>query len=376
MFTYPVRAAYRPVARAVSTYRHRHQTHGPSLVPLHQPAASPRQTGRPLLIAVSLVKNEGDIVPAWLSHVTAIFDLVYIADHLSIDGTREFLMESARSQGRIRVFSLDHRGYFQEEATNQLAAIAARENPDSWILPMDADEFLCLTEQPLSLSDVGRDRLLRVTWRNCVPARLASDDEFTFTSPCLISPDLSGWKKLGLHSSSLLQKNWRLTQGNHTVLDGLGREIGQDAQICLGELLHVPIRSVDHFALKCLQGVLAYRSLPADRTQLGQGSHWTHMIRTVLETRALGPDTVRGFVASYGYPERQTGTGTSIPEMALAGWTSGPLGVPRGEVTGRMVRLHRFLELADLILEEGGSRDADLADFLAIAAAGVGEDRP
>ncbi len=338
----------------------------PRLSVLHTPK---RDRHGPLIVSVSLVKNEADIIPAWMSHMRSTFDMLYVADHQSVDGTREFLMENARAHDNIQLFSLEHRGYYQAETTNYLARIAAREHPDAWILPIDADEFLSSSALPeVTLPQLDTSKALRLRWRNCIPVSLGADAQFNLATTCLISPVLSEWSKVAIHSSAILKKNWRFNQGNHSITDGLGRVLRGDTRIDSGELIHVPIRSIDHFALKCVQGHLAYRALPPNRDQRGQATHWTRMIGLVLEKEAMEPALLREFVATYSHPEMQTGKGMSTDDLTEAGWTTGPLTIAQVAPPADMVRRYGFIELARLALHETDAADPEIAEFLRIVA--------
>ena len=333
-----------------------------------------RTHGKPSAVAVGLVKNEGDMIATWLSHLCALFDMVYLVDHQSVDGTREFLIETAKSQGNIRVFSFDHPGYFQAEIVNQLAAMAAHEYRSSWIFPLDADEFVSVasrTDLTALIEDLAPNRVLGLPWKNCIPVCLMEDVEFTFVSPCLIPPSRGAYKKLAMHSSAFATKNWRFQQGNHAITDSTGSAVGVDAQSDIADLLHLPIRSLDHFALKCVQGYLAYEALPAARKQAGQGFHWTDMIEMVLENGTLSPDVVRGFAANYGQPQLCSDKGLSIYNLADTGWTCGALDVAHLQVPHTLDRLSEFSDLSHEMLRQKPSRK--LEKFLRIVGS---EDLP
>jgi glycosyltransferase involved in cell wall biosynthesis len=335
---------------------------------------------RPAAVAIALAKNEGDIIRAWMSHTCALFDMVYVVDHLSIDGTREFLLQMAEARDNIKVFSFEHPGYFQAGITNQLAEIAAHDYPDSWIFPLDADEFLSITSRAELLSrikDVQSDWILRLHWKNCMPMCLTADKEFTFASPCLISPFRGVFNKVAIHSSAFTNKNWRFVQGNHRIKDSSGNTVVGDTQIDLVEMLHMPIRSLDHFALKCIQGYLAYDALPAAyykdriwgldyRKDIMWGFHWRQMIEMVLKQEMLSPDVVRELVAHYSEPQSNSPGGVSISEMIDAGWICAPLYIAHTELPHQIHRRYKFLELAKEILSE--HKNKNLQDFLNIVA--------
>ena len=53
------------------------------------------------LAVIAMVRNEADILPAFLSHLRVLFDRIFVIDHMSTDGSREIL-EAARADGYRR----------------------------------------------------------------------------------------------------------------------------------------------------------------------------------------------------------------------------------------------------------------------------------
>jgi hypothetical protein len=313
---------------------------------------------RPRQVVIAIVRNEGDVISAWTSHILSLFDVAYLVDHMSMDGTRQFVLELAASNYRIHVYSLDEPGYLQAEVTNCIAEVAAREYPGSWIFPLDADEFLSVASREELLSRVEvvpPDRALRMEWRNCVPVCLTEDVEFDLVSPCLISPVRGGYRKLAMHSSSFTERGWRLCQGNHEII-GLGGKPLPGADVEFAELLHVPIRSVYQFVLKCVQGIQAYRQLPGGRERGVQGFHWDAMLEKVLAAGRLDLNLMRNFVAHYGEHDLQA-MGKDMYSLIDEGWILAPLRVAHVESWPRASGRRRFLDLAEAIVSQGGSKN-------------------
>ena len=94
------------------------------------------------LVAVSIVKNEADIIEAFVRHSHAWVDRHLIFDHDSTDGTREIL-QALRAEGLpLELFTDDALGNLQQARSNQLVRRAADLLQADWILPLDADEIL------------------------------------------------------------------------------------------------------------------------------------------------------------------------------------------------------------------------------------------
>lgn len=96
------------------------------------------------IMAVSLVKNEADIIESFVRHTLGFVDRLFIADHSSTDGTYEILQQLCAEGLPItltRIYNLEYR---QSEYTNAQAKQAVAAGAEL-ILPLDADEFLVST---------------------------------------------------------------------------------------------------------------------------------------------------------------------------------------------------------------------------------------
>ena len=339
------------------------------LIPIYRPT-SPSSDQSPAAVALALVKNEGDIIAAWLSHMCELFDLVYIADHQSTDGTREFLLDQSKSQKKIHLFSFEGTGYFQSEITNKLTQIAIQENPDVWVFPLDADEFLPIASRSDFISQLHKfkaDQVLLLNWQNHIPLYLQYDREINFNTPFL-SPSQPGlYDKVAVKSGTLQKMNWTFTQGNHAVATEAGTLVGLDAQVRFSSLIHIPIRSVDHFTLKCIQGNIATYQLPNWRTR--GPLHWHEMLTSSLQSGSINPNMIRGFAKSYGRTNNRGLVGASIYELIDAGWNVNTLNIAhRDLVEDSFSRRKNFIQLATEILE-ASPEISDLQRFLQLSKA-------
>lgn len=95
------------------------------------------------LVAVSIVKNEADIIEAFVRHTLAWVDHHLVFDHDSTDGTREILGALQAEGLPLTLFRDDAPGHLQQARSNHLTRLAARQHGAGWILPLDADEILC-----------------------------------------------------------------------------------------------------------------------------------------------------------------------------------------------------------------------------------------
>lgn len=94
------------------------------------------------LVAVSVIKNEADIVEAFVRHTRAWTDLHLVLDHASTDGTREILGRLVAEGLPLRLYTDDALANLQQFRSNHLARLAVQEFGADWVIPLDADEFL------------------------------------------------------------------------------------------------------------------------------------------------------------------------------------------------------------------------------------------
>jgi hypothetical protein len=332
-------------------------THG-LLLPLYRGsvAEARRRAGSPALVAMALVRNEGDIVAAWLAHAAALFDFVYLVDHRSTDGTREFLLEQAGLRDNLALFSFDGLGYLQAELTDELARTAAAEWPDAWLFALDADEFVGMPSKAAlvdKVSGIADDRALRLHWRNCVPLSVSEDTLFRPRAGCMIPPYRSVYSKLAMHAAAYRDRGYRYDQGNHEIRRADGELVPETLRVEIGDLFHVPLRSLDHLALKCVQGCLAYHALPVERRDLSQGIHWRQMVEDVTRAGSLSADRLREFAASYGgFGDPNFRKGRGVYDLIRSGWTCEPLPVALDPRIPAMDRKQSFAGLIAATLHE------------------------
>ncbi|MDB6093824.1 MAG: hypothetical protein JWM32_1386 [Verrucomicrobia bacterium] len=113
------------------------------------------------LVAVSIVKNEADIIEPFVRHTLEWVDHHFLFDHDSTDGTREILGALKAEGCPITLFTDDALANLQQARSNRLSRLAAETQAADWILPLDADEILigpgrAQLEQALALVPLGQ----------------------------------------------------------------------------------------------------------------------------------------------------------------------------------------------------------------------------
>ena len=124
------------------------------------------------IIAVSMVKNEQDIIESFVRHTLSFADGLLICDHMSVDKTSEILQKLAAEGLPITTYSETNPAYEQAEVMTRLIHEAKASGADL-ILPLDADEFV-LPKRPGDnvrkiLDGLECDRVHRLFWRQFTP---------------------------------------------------------------------------------------------------------------------------------------------------------------------------------------------------------------
>lgn len=213
---------------------------------------------RAVIAGVSWVRDEIDIIELSVRHHAEICDRLIVADHGSIDGTREVLYALKHEDGiDLEVVEDDSGTFRQADAMNELVAMA---DGADWIVPFDADEFWNL---PATLA-VHADVLV-----------LPVHDHVNVVG--YHGYDLPPWRQHRASMSKVLFRpgeRRRLTFGNHHVDGAKTRLPGVG-----GWVRHFPNRSRDQFLRKVRRGVETYPGTE-------YGAHWRRMLDEI-ETDGL-----------------------------------------------------------------------------------------
>ncbi|HXD86742.1 MAG TPA: glycosyltransferase family 2 protein [Urbifossiella sp.] len=111
------------------------------------------------VVAVSMVKNEADVIEAFVRHTAAFVDRHLIFDHQSSDGTGFILKKLQREGLPLEFFHDDRPEFLQTHRTHLLLGRALDAHQADWIVPLDADEILQIDGGPAEFRAVLRGLL-------------------------------------------------------------------------------------------------------------------------------------------------------------------------------------------------------------------------
>lgn len=238
------------------------------------------------VVAVTMVKNEADVIAWTLGHLIAHgVDRIIVADNGSTDDTPLILARAARVWP-VTVLADEDPAYRQSEKMTALAELAARDFNAKWIIPFDADELWCSTDgAPLAdvLADVpkGIDEVVVPLYDHFSTALDDSDQPVPFLR--------MGWRKrwyAALHKVAIRwQPGGTIHQGNHGVTLPEFSGLTTTEPI---EIRHFPYRSAEQMIAKALQGAAAYVAAPDLPEDMGR--HWRDYAALI---KRFGPQEFR-----------------------------------------------------------------------------------
>lgn len=308
------------------------------------------------LVAVSIVKNEADIIEPFVRHTLAWVDHHLVFDHDSTDGTREILGALQREGLPVTLFRDEAVGHLQQARSNHLTRLAAQVHGADWVLPLDADEILTgldrtKLEQSLGALDGGQSVSLPLL--DYCPT---TDDDATVINPVLrlrhCQAQSSRTRKIFIPRRLALDPDLTAGKGSHALYRG--PDILPDRPLPAEyQLAHLALRSPQHQLLRVVRAELQRQS--RGRAAAGLDVHY----RLGYQLLAENPDL---FFATACGPA----TGLRLQPINYRG---GPLKHTAGQDWSRVARA--LLPYLDQLAASHG-RLADVTGFDIAAPAGTG----
>jgi hypothetical protein len=216
------------------------------------------------LAAVTTVRSECDIIEAFVRHNSAFFDRLYILDHRSTDSTPEILRR-LRAEGLPLVLSReDHGSFYQAPTMTHLIKRAFQDCPWDFVIPLDADEFLRISDRATlesTLTDLDGASIGLSDIINYIPLENDNWNEMdvlrrighrTNTIPdiaCKIG-------KVIIPGKVIRQPEFSVNEGQHGVcINGTPVPERRLNGLSFG---HFPVRSINQFTLRSILYRLAW----------------------------------------------------------------------------------------------------------------------
>lgn len=258
------------------------------------------------IAAITMVKDEADIIELFIKINKKHIDHFYIVDHSSTDKTLEILVAMQNAGYPITVLTYGEIQYNQVLVTNSLLKMATESNEYEFIIPLDADEFLY---NPNSIdlisvlrSEIGVDNCGLMKWVNYAPL---NNNYYSSESPLFDlfrkrSSEPTQFYKVIIPNK--LAKIGSTTMGNHQFLIN-----GNNTSYSLVTpfLQHCPVRSSEQIIAKSIIGSHRF-SLKTDRKP-GEGFHWDNISEIIRnENYTINDECLKKIALQYATSSDQS----------------------------------------------------------------------
>lgn len=227
------------------------------------------------LVAVSIVKNEADIIEAFVRHTAYWVDHHLIFDHQSTDGTKKILQALQHEKLPITLYRDEAWGHLQQRRSNYLTRLAAQTFEADWVLPLDTDEILVGADrQHLESHLESAEADTPMSLRLCDYYPSHSDDTTEINPVCRLrysQQALSQTKKLFIPRSLALDEQVVAVKGSH-VLNRTDQPLPDRPLPEEFHLAHLALRSPQHQVLRVITAEL--NKLSNGRAAEGLDTHY------------------------------------------------------------------------------------------------------
>jgi hypothetical protein len=253
-----------------------------------------------------MVRNEVDVIEAFVRHNLKFLDALWIVDHGSFDGTSEILSELCSEGLPTRVMREEDPAFRQSEILTALAREALSRGGADFVLALDADEFLKVeSREALERALAGIPHGLHATigWQTYVPDAF---DQARFGPGHLWwrrTPKQRGLRKVIVSPALIDHPVHMIASGNHFVIGATGSALPharlREEAVALA---HCPVRSRWQLEAKVIIGWLA--TLAEDPDRLHLAPHWRRLYRRLRDGEIFDEERLREIAANYGIPQK------------------------------------------------------------------------
>ena len=221
------------------------------------------------LVTISTIRNESDILEAFVRYHLQFVDQMIIINHRSADSSGQILQNLKKEGLPIELTeetSLElQQGLFLTYSMKK----AVKDYGADWVIPIDADEFLAVSREGSVrevMEELPRDKVVKVPWRTYVP--LPSDN---FQEPNVLkriqhfrSKENQNLRKIMIPRSLAMKKNGLIAAGNHGFVRESFRKQKEFPYVHMDQLVmaHFPVRFSQQIMAKAFVGWLACLAKP------------------------------------------------------------------------------------------------------------------
>ncbi|WP_205082754.1 methyltransferase domain-containing protein [Paracraurococcus ruber] len=251
-------------------------------------AAGGPPRGAPYVLALSMVKNEQDIIEPFIRHAAGLADFLLLLDNRSVDATRRIALDCARELGNVAVADTPDFGYTQSARMTALLHHAQDAYFADFVLLLDADEFLAVPDRDAlhaALAAIPPGGAGLLPWRTHV---VRAEDGAAADPPRDMrwrrKAEPTQFYKLALRLDGRPAGDLTVHQGSHSATRSDGTPVPTVTLDGL-PLLHFPVRSLAQIRAKGIAGWAAYLARDPRARQHVQAFQWRDAFDDVADGR-------------------------------------------------------------------------------------------
>ncbi|MGR9036843.1 MAG: glycosyltransferase family 2 protein [Gammaproteobacteria bacterium] len=283
------------------------------------------------IAAISIVRNEEDIIEPFVRHNAAHVDFFLICDHASTDATQSILHRLRAEGYPIFLYRVHGEAFLQGRWMTILAHEAKALVPRlRYVAPLDADEFIFSRQGTLeqALEKHFRrygDPVCFLPWVTHAPM---PTDDMTVKNPAQrirhrLAREPEPYSKIILPARSI-RFYLNIGAGSHGATHLRHKLRGSSLRDV--ELCHFPVRAVDQVRRKVTEGSIASREIQKRRPDVG--SHW-NQLKAQFEAESPAMQDVTEIARRYIGGERPEDIDIVASEFRYMGDKPAPAGQSR-----------------------------------------------
>ena len=255
-------------------------------------------------LGIAMVKNEADVIEAFVRHNLGFMDALAIVDNDSIDGTREILVQLQQEGLPIILFDDPVVAHFHAEIMTAVYRKVVPNFKPRFVFLLDADEFIVASSREALYAQLRALRpgtQARYCWRTYIPAPTGPDgdtsDPLRSITHRMVVERYPFWKAV-IVTKPKIDMKLKIQQGNHGVWYA-GRSL-RKAKLRDVVLAHFPVRSIDQITGKVLVGWIANLERNRYRLDLGFAAHWRALYERIIGGAGLTTEELTREALGYG----------------------------------------------------------------------------
>lgn len=260
-------------------------------------------------LGIAMVKNEADVIEAFVRHNLQFMDALFIGENDSVDGTREILVQLRQEGLPIVLFDDPIVGHFQAEKVTELYRRIMPEFKSRFVFLLDADEFIIAPSKEalyLQLRGMQPGCQAQYYWRTYIPAPTSQEGGTTDPLRRITHrrANEEPWAKSIIVTDPTFDTKLKVEQGNHSVTYA-GKPL-PTVKLQDIVLAHFPVRSIDQATGKALVGWITNLERHRRRPTPGMGFQKKLLYQRIVHGPGLTPEDLTREALKYAqYPDSE-----------------------------------------------------------------------